>query len=45
LGVKEAAARRALRSLEAAGLVTILRKPGRGLEVTLLEAPGEPPAS
>jgi hypothetical protein len=39
LGVREAAARRALRSLETAGLVTVLRKPGRGLEVTLLDAP------
>jgi hypothetical protein len=45
LGVKEAAARRALRSLESAGLVTILWKPGRGLEVTILEAPDRPPAS
>jgi hypothetical protein len=41
--VGEQAARRALRSLEDAGLVTVLRKPGRGLEVTLLEAPREAP--
>ena len=41
LGVSEYAARRALRALEAAGLVTILRKPGRGLEVTLLDRPAE----
>jgi hypothetical protein len=39
LGVSAYAARRALRALEAAGLVTVLRLPGRGLEVTLLEAP------
>src|SRR4051812_619934 len=39
LGMSEYAARRALRSLEAAGLVSVLRKPGRGLEVTILEAP------
>jgi hypothetical protein len=38
LGVREATARRALRSLEAAGLVSVLRKPGNGLEVTLLDA-------
>jgi hypothetical protein len=39
LGVNEQAARRALRSLETAGLVEVLRRPGRGLEVSLLEAP------
>ena len=44
LGVSEQAARRALRSLEAAGLVAVVRKPGRGLEVTLLETPREGPA-
>ncbi len=37
LGVSEQAARRALRSLEAAGLVAVERAPGRGLEVTLLD--------
>src|SRR5262245_2916755 len=30
-------ARRALRCLEAAGLVSVIRKPGKGLEVTLLD--------
>jgi hypothetical protein len=39
LGVSECAARRALRSLVAAGLVSVLRKPGHGLEVTLLDVP------
>src|SRR5215468_5398788 len=39
LGVNEQAARRALRALQAAGLVSVLRKPGRKLEVTLLEPP------
>jgi hypothetical protein len=41
LGVNEQAARRALRVMEVAGLVSVLRKPGRGLEVTLLDLPGE----
>jgi hypothetical protein len=31
--------RRALRALERAGLVSVVRQPGRGLEVTLLDAP------
>jgi hypothetical protein len=39
LGVSEQAARRALRSLRTAGLVTVRREPGRGLEVTLLDWP------
>jgi hypothetical protein len=39
LGVSEYAARRALRQLEAAGLVSALRLPGRGVDVTLLDAP------
>lgn len=39
LGVSEQAARRALHSLEATGLVSIERQPGRGLEVTLLDVP------
>jgi hypothetical protein len=43
LGVSEYAARRALRSLEVAGLVSIRRKPGRGLEVTILDAPSAAP--
>jgi hypothetical protein len=37
LNVSEKATRAALHQLEAAGLVAITRKPGRGLEVTLLE--------
>jgi hypothetical protein len=40
LGVSEQAARRALRAMELAGLVSVLRKPGRGLEVTLLDLAG-----
>jgi hypothetical protein len=39
LGLNESAARRALRSLEAAGLVRIDRQPGHGLFVTILDAP------
>jgi hypothetical protein len=39
LGVGEQAARRGLRHLAKAGLVTIGRRPGRGLEVTLLDGP------
>jgi hypothetical protein len=41
LGISEQAARRALRALQAAGLVSVLRKPGCGLEVTLLDAAKE----
>jgi hypothetical protein len=41
LGMNLYAARRALRSLEAAGLVAVRRQPGCGLEVTLLDAPTE----
>jgi hypothetical protein len=41
LGVSEQAARRALQALETAGLVTVERPPGRGLVVTLLDAPIE----
>jgi hypothetical protein len=37
--VKLSPARRALRSLEAAGLVVIDRQPGRGLAVTIVDAP------
>jgi hypothetical protein len=44
LVVNKYAARRGLRDLERAGLVTVQRRPGRGLEVTLLQAPGEAPA-
>jgi hypothetical protein len=36
-GIPTTTARRAIRELERAGLVAILRKPGRGLEVTILE--------
>jgi hypothetical protein len=36
-------AKRGLRALEAAGLVTIHRHPGRALEVTLLDTDPEPP--
>jgi DNA-binding GntR family transcriptional regulator len=39
LGLSEHTARRALRLLEAAGLVSVLRKPGRGLEVTVMDVP------
>src|SRR5262245_1658984 len=39
LGLSLYAARRALRSLESAGLVSVRRQPGRGLQVTLLDAP------
>jgi hypothetical protein len=39
-GIPIATARRAVQSLERAGLVAVRRKPGRGLEVTILEAPG-----
>jgi hypothetical protein len=36
-GIPEATARRAIQNLEKARLVTIRRKPGRGLEVTILD--------
>jgi hypothetical protein len=39
LGLSEYATRRALRALQTAELVSVVRKPGRGLEVTLLDAP------
>ena len=38
-GILHDAARRAVRSLELAGLVTIRRPPGRCLEVTILDPP------
>jgi hypothetical protein len=45
LGVSEQAARRALQRMERVGLVSVLRNPGRGLEVTLLDVGRtEPPA-
>ena len=40
-GIPTTTARRAVRELERAGLVAIYRKPGRGLEVTLLDTPAE----
>jgi hypothetical protein len=42
LGLNAQAARRAVKALEGAGLVSVVRKPGCGLEVTILDAPGEP---
>ena len=39
MGLGAQAARRGLRALEAAGLVTVGRRPGRGLDVTLQEPP------
>lgn len=39
-GIPPTTARRAIRALERARLVTICRKPGRGLEVTLRDVPG-----
>ena len=39
LGLNTSAARRALKTLEAACLVSVLRRPGRGLEITILDAP------
>lgn len=39
VGIKEGAARRGLRSLAKAGLISIEHAPGRGLQVTLLDAP------
>jgi hypothetical protein len=39
-GIPTTTARRAARELERAGLVAIHRKPGRGLEVTILDVPG-----
>ena len=35
LGLNEASARRGIARLEAEGLITVQRRPGRGLEVTL----------
>jgi hypothetical protein len=40
-GILPDAARRGLRALEQAGLLTIRRPPGRCLEVTILDAPAE----
>jgi hypothetical protein len=44
-GIPVTTARRAIRRLEGAGLVAVCRKPGRGLEVTLLDCPAEPGAT
>ena len=44
LGVKEDSARRALRRLEVAGLVSVRHPAGRGLEVTLLDQARAGPA-
>jgi hypothetical protein len=43
--VSEQAARRALQVMEREGLVSVLRKPGRGLEVTLLDVAREEPTA
>jgi hypothetical protein len=43
LGLDKYAARRALKALETAGLVSTLRKPGRGVEVTILDCPAQSP--
>jgi hypothetical protein len=43
LGISQDTTRRGLRSLEAAGLITILHHPGQALEVTLIEAPASIP--
>jgi hypothetical protein len=39
-GLNRQSARRGLRQLAGAGLVTIRRRPGRGLEITLNDVPG-----
>ena len=41
-GLNRQAARRGLTQLTRAGLVSVLRRPGRGLVVTLLDAPESP---
>src|SRR5262245_9648819 len=38
-GIPARTARRAIQALERAGLVSVVRKPGRGLEVTILDTP------
>jgi len=42
-GIPATTARRAIRALERAGLVAVVRRPGRGLEVTLLEIEAHTP--
>jgi hypothetical protein len=39
LGVNEQAARRAVRAMEEAGLVSVVRRSGSGLRVTILDLP------
>jgi hypothetical protein len=39
IGIPTTTARRAVRALERAGLVGVRRKPGRGLDVTILDGP------
>src|SRR5262245_4438359 len=41
-GIPATTARRAVRALEDARLVSVERRPGRGLEVTILDAPERP---
>jgi hypothetical protein len=41
VGLKTWSARRGLRALEAAGLVTVSRQPGKALDVTLNDAPAD----
>jgi hypothetical protein len=43
LGMHRDTAKRALRSLQEAGLVSLYRRPGRALDVTLLDAPEKSP--
>jgi hypothetical protein len=45
LGMHPDTARRGLRALAKANLVSIRNRPGRALEITLLEAPEDEPAS
>jgi hypothetical protein len=40
-GLNQWSARRAIRNLEASGLVNVVRRPGHGLEVTLLDYPSQ----
>ena len=41
-GIPTTTARRAMKALERAGLVSVRRRPGRGLEVTILEKSAQP---
>jgi hypothetical protein len=40
-GIEIKTARRAIRHLESAGLITVVRRPGRGLEVTIVDVSKE----